>query len=187
MYEASAAIFTEHFSEMEDPRSDNRRHLFLEIIVIAICAAICGADTWDDIELFGISKEGWFKQSLRLPHGIPSHDTFRRVFARLDAKQFQSCFVKWVQALEKLIVGQVVALDGKTLRRSHDRASGKGALHLDSAWASDNRLVLGQRVVDDKSNEITAIPQLLDILELSRCIVTIDAIGCQTAIAERII
>lgn len=187
MCEASAAMFTEHFSELEDPRSDNKRHVFLDIIMIAVCAAICGADTWDDIELFGISKEGWFKPFLRLPHGIPSHDTFRRVFARLDAERFQSCFVKWVQAVEMLMVGQVVALDGKTLRRSHDRANGKEALHLVSAWASENRLVLGQRVVDDKSNEITAIPQLLDILELSGCIVTIDAIGTQTAIAERII
>ena len=158
MYEASAAMFTEHFSELKDPRSDNRRHLFLDIIVIAICEAICGADTWDNIELFGISKEGWFKQFLRLPHGIPSHDTFRRVFARLDAEQFQSCFVKWVQALEKLMVGQVVALDGKTLRRSHDRASGKEALHLVSAWSSENRLVLGQRVVGWTTSQTKSQP-----------------------------
>jgi predicted transposase YbfD/YdcC len=187
MHEPSIAVFTEHLSEVTDPRSDNKRHLFLDIIVIAICAVICGADTWADIELFGTSNEDWFRQFLKLPHGIPSRDTFLRLFARLDPEQFQSCFVKWVQAAEKLMVGQVVALDGKTLRRSHDRASDKEALHLVSAWASKNRLVLGQRVVDDKSNEITAIPQLLDILELSGCIVTIDAIGCQTAIVEKII
>lgn len=187
MCEAPARALTEHFSELEDPRSHNRRHLLLDIIVIAICAAICGADTWEDVELFGISKENLFRQFLKLPHGIPSHDTFGRVFGRLDAEQFQSCFVRWIQAVEELILGQVVTLDGKTLRRSHDRGNGKEALHLVSAWASENRLVLGQRVVDDKSNEITAIPQLLDILELSGCIVTIDAIGCQTAIVERII
>ena len=187
MHEPAIAVFTEHLSEVKDPRSDNERHLFLDIIVIAICAVICAADTWADIELFGTSNDDWFKQFLKLPHGIPSRNAFLRLFARLNPEQFPSFLVKWVQAAEKLRVGQVVALDGKPLRRSHDRASDKEALHLVSGWASKNRLLLGQRVVDDKSSEITAIPQLLDIPELSGCIVTIDAIGCQTAIVEKII
>ena len=187
MQQAPAATITEHFSTLEEPRCDNKRHQLLDIVVIAICAAICGANSWTDVELFGHAKHGWFKGFLELPHGIPSHDTFGRVFALLDAEQFQTCFLEWIQAIEKLSQGQIVALDGKKLRRSHDRTLGKKAIYMVSAWASENRLVLGQRKVDDQSNEITAIPQLLDMLELSGCIVTTDAIGCQTKIAEKII
>jgi predicted transposase YbfD/YdcC len=187
MPETPVATVTEHFSGLEDPRGDNRRHLLLDIIVIAICAAICGADTWTDVELFGEAKERWFKGFLKLPHGIPSHDTFGRVFALLDPEQFQLCFREWIQAVKERTQGQVIALDGKQLRRSHDTTLGKKAIYMVSAWASGNGLVLGQKKVDDRSNEITAIPQLLDMLEVSGCIVTTDAMGCQTAIAEKVI
>jgi predicted transposase YbfD/YdcC len=187
MQEVSVSTIIQHFSELEDPRSDNRWHHLLDIIVIAICAAICGADSWTDVELFGQSKYKWFKGFLQLPHGIPSHDTFGRVFALLDADKFQRCFVEWIQAVQERTQGQVIALDGKQLRRSHDKALGQKAIYMVSAWASANGLVLGQRKVDDRSNEITAIPQLLDLLEVSGCIVTTDAMGCQTAIAEKVI
>lgn len=187
MKQTPVTTITKHFSELEDPRHDNRRHLLLDIIVIAICAAICGADSWTDVELFGQAKQEWFKGFLELPHGIPSHDTFGRIFALLDAEQFQRCFVEWVQAVEERTQGQIIALDGKQLRRSHDKTLGKKAIYMVSAWASENRLVLGQRKVNDRSNEITAIPQLLDMLEVSGCIVTTDAMGCQTAIAEKAI
>jgi predicted transposase YbfD/YdcC len=140
-----------------------------------------------DIEIFGSAKYDWLKQFLELPHGIPSHDTFGRVFALLDAERFQACFVEWVQAISEVFQGQIVAVDGKTLRRSHDKAIGKRAIQIVSAWAAENRLVLGQLKVDDQSNEITAIPELLEMLELSGCIVTIDAIGCQTKITETIV
>ncbi len=187
MESGPTAPITAHFSELEDPRDNNKRHKLLDIVVMAICAAICGADSWEDVELFGEAKQKWFEGFLELPHGIPSHDTFGRVFAVLDAEQFQSGFVEWIQAVEHLTAGQIVAVDGKTLRRSHDRANGKGAIHMVSAWASANGLVLGQQKVDDKSNEITAIPELLDRLEVAGCIVTIDAIGCQTKIVEKIL
>lgn len=187
MAETPVATVTEHFSGLEDPRGDNRSHLLLDIIVIAICAAICGADSWTDVELFGQAKEKWFKGFLELPHGIPSHDTFGRVFSLLDAEQFQRRFVEWIAAVEERTQGQVIALDGKQLRRSHDKAVGKKAIYMVSAWASENGLVLGQRKVDDQSNEVIAIPQLLDMLEVSGCIVTADAMGCQTAIAEKTI
>ena len=185
--ETPQAAITQYFSELEDPRWYNRRHRLLDIVVIAICAAICGADGWEDVELFGEAKQEWLKGFLELPHGIPSHDTFRRVFAALDVEQFQTCFVTWIQAVDKLTEGQIVAADGKTLRRSHDRSEGKKALQMVSAWASGNRLVLGQRKVDDKSNEITAVPELLDALEIAGCIVTLDAIHCQRRTVERII
>jgi predicted transposase YbfD/YdcC len=181
------ASITEHFSSLDDPRASNRRHLLFDIVVIAICAAICGADSWVDVELFGKSKYQWLKQFLKLPHGIPSHDTFGRVFALLDAEQFQARFVEWVSAISDVFQGQVVAVDGKTLRRSHDKAIGKQAIQMVSAWAAENRLVLGQMKVDDQSNEITAIPELLALLEVSGCIVTIDAIGCQKKIARTIV
>jgi predicted transposase YbfD/YdcC len=187
MEETPTAAITAHFSDLHDPRDKNKRHRLLDIVIIAICAAICGADSWEDVELFGDAKHSWFKVFLELPHGIPSHDTFGRVFALLDPEQFQTSFVEWIQAVEELTQGQIVAVDGKTLRRSHDRGNGIAAIHMVSAWASENGLVLGQRQVDDKSNEITAIPQLLDRLEIAGCIVTIDAIGCQTKIVEKII
>lgn len=178
----------EHFSEIQDPRLERSRlHKLIDILVIAICAVICGADTWEDVEAFGKAKQSWFAGFLELPNGIPSHDTFNRVFNRLDPEQFQRCFMQWISAVSELIQGQVIAIDGKLLRRSHDRGIGKAAIDMVSAWANSNHLVLGQIKVDDKSNEITAIPQLLKALEISGCIVTIDAIGCQTEIAETII
>jgi predicted transposase YbfD/YdcC len=158
-----------------------------DIVVIAICAAICGADSWVDVELFGKSKHQWLKKFLKLPHDIPAHDTFGRVFALLDAEQFQACFAEWVSAISDVFQGQVVAVEGKTLRRSHDKGIGKQAIRMVSAWAAENRLVLGQMKVDDHSNEITAIPELLALLEVSGCIVTIDAIGCQKKIAGAIV
>lgn len=177
-----------HFSCVEDPRIErNKRHLLLDILTIAICAAIGGADTWVDVEHFGNAKLAWFRRFLALPNGIPSHDTFGRVFARLCPEQFQRAFLSWVHAACHTLQGEIVAIDGKTARRSHDRANDTPALHLVSAWASANRLVLGQVRTEEKSNEITAIPRLLQLLELSGCIVTIDAMGCQRKIAHDIV
>lgn len=177
-----------HFGDLTDPRIDRTKlHKLLDILVIAICAVIAGADNWEDVAAFGQAKIDWFKTFLELPNGIPSHDTFNRVFARLDPQQFQDGFLRWIRAVSEVIGGQVIAIDGKVLRRSHDRGIGKAAIDMVSAWASANRLVLGQVKVEDKSNEITAIPQLLQALEVSGCIITIDAIGCQTEIAETII
>ncbi len=175
------------FSDVEDPRSDNKRHLLLDIIVIAICAVICGADTWTDVELFGQAKERWFRTFLELPHGIPSHDTFSRVFALIDAEQFQESFRTWVAAVEERTQGEIIALDGKQLRRSHDKAEGQKAIYMVSAWASENSMVLGQRKVDDRSNEITAVPRLLEMLEVAGCIVTTDAMHCQVETAKKVI
>jgi predicted transposase YbfD/YdcC len=185
--EKAQGTITEHFAELDDPRWYNITHQLLDILVIAICAAICGADGWADVELFGKTREEWLRGLLKLPNGIPSDDTFRRVFAALDAEQFQTCFMSWIQAVEGITEGQVIAADGKALRRSHDRNLGKKALYMVSAWASESGLVLGQRKVDDKSNEITAVPELLEMLELSGCIVTLDAIHCQTETVETII
>jgi predicted transposase YbfD/YdcC len=185
--ERRQAAITAYFSVLEDPRRYNRRHKLLDIVVIAICAAICGAEGWEDIELFGETKEEWLRGFLELPHGAPSDDTYRRVFAALDASEFQSCFMDWIEAVEELTQGQVIAVDGKTLRRSHDRREGKKALQMVSAWASANGLVLGQRKVDGESNEITAVPELLDALEIAGCTVTLDAIHCQTETVETIV
>ncbi len=177
-----------HFAKLTDPRKfHSPPHLLLDMVTIAICAVICGADDWVAIESFGKAKEAWFRKFLRLPNGIPSHDTFGKVFAALDPLQFQQSFVSWVTTVSQLTEGEVVALDGKTLRRSHDKSAGKAAIHMVSAWASQNRLVLGQVKVDDKSNEVTAIPELLRVLALQGCIVTLDAMGCQTDIAAQII
>jgi predicted transposase YbfD/YdcC len=177
-----------HFGDLSDPRIDRTKlHMLLDILVIAICAVIAGADNWEDVEEFGKARLEWFRTFLELPNGIPSHDTFTRVFARLDPEQFQACFLRWTKSVSEVIGGQVIAIDGKVLRRSHDKGIGKAAIDMVSAWASANRLVLGQVKVDEKSNEITAIPQLLEALAVSGCIVTIDAMGCQTDIAEQII
>lgn len=176
-----------YFSNIIDPRIERTKdHTLLDIIIIAIAAVICGADGWVDVEEFGITKRDWLATFLELPNGIPSHDTFGRVFARIDPEQFQRSFLAWVQAIQQ-VHGDVIAIDGKTHRRSHDHANGKAALHLVSAWAAENRLVLGQVAVDDKSNEITAIPLLLNLLDLRGATITIDAMGCQTAIAEQIV
>jgi predicted transposase YbfD/YdcC len=178
----------QHFGDLTDPRMDRTKlHKLLDILVIAICAVIAGADNWEDVEEFGKARLAWFQTFLELPNGIPSHDTFTRVFARLDPEQFQAGFLSWMSAVSEVIGGQVIAIDGKVLRRSHDKGIGKAAIDMVSAWATANRLVLGQVKVDEKSNEITAIPQLLEVLEVAGCIVTIDAMGCQTEIAAKII
>lgn len=183
-----AASIVGHFVDLEDPRVERtKRHLLLDIVVIAICAVICGADSWVAVTLFGKAKLAWLKRFLELPNGIPSHDTFGRVFARLKPEQFEKCFLQWIAAVSDITAGQVVAIDGKTVRRSHDTGIGRSAIHMVSAWATANELVLGQVKVDDKSNEITAIPALLQVLEVSDCIVTIDAMGCQTEIAKTIV
>lgn len=178
----------EHFSIVTDPRIDRRKeHKLIDIIVIAICAVICGAEGWTDIENFGNSKLPWLKTFLELPNGIPSHDTFGRVFSMLDAQQFQLAFYEWVMAVNEIVQGQIINIDGKRLAGSEDKFLGKRAIYMVSAWAEENEIVLGQRKVDEKSNEITAIPELLKILAISGCIVTIDAIGTQTHIAQTII
>jgi len=182
------ASIDHHFADMEDPRIDRTKlHSLLDIVVIAICAIICGADDWVSVELFGNAKHDWLEEFLELPNGIPSHDTFGRVFGALDPDQFQSCFLNWISAVSELTQGQVIALDGKTLRCSHDKRLGRKAIVMVSAWATANGLVLGQRKVDEKSNEITAIPELLHALEISGCIITIDAMGCQKEIATDIV
>jgi predicted transposase YbfD/YdcC len=146
------------FADLTDPRVNRTKdHLLIDVVAIAICAVICGADSWVAIAEFGVAKQAWLQQFLALPNGIPSHDTFGRVFAALDANQFQQGFLRWVRAVWPSDAGEVVAIDGKTLRGSHDRGAGKDAIHLVSAWASQRRLVLAQRTVDTKSNEITAI------------------------------
>ena len=178
----------EHFRQVNDPRKDRtKEHKLIDIIAIAICAVICGAEGWTDIENFGNSKLPWLKSFLELPNGIPSHDTFGRVFSLLDAQQFQLAFYEWVLAVNEIIPGQIINIDGKRLGGSEDKWLGKRAIYMVSAWAEENEIVLGQRKVDEKSNEITAIPELLKILALAGCIVTIDAIGTQTQIAKTIV
>lgn len=191
MGDGPTTSISEHFATLTDPRVErSKEHLLIDIVTIALCAVICGADDWVAIETFGREKVDWLRTFLPLRGGIPSHDTFGRVFARLDPDEFRRCFLGWVQAIAGTVVehdNRVIAVDGKTLRRSHDRAQGQGALHLVSAWASARGLVLGQQAVDSKSNEITAIPHLLRLLALEGATVTIDAMGCQTAIAEQIV
>lgn len=175
------------FAEVEDPRVERtKQHRLVDIIIIAVCAVICGADGWVAIEEFGKTKQAWLQTFLALPNGIPSHDTFGRVFALLDPKQLEAGFLHWMEQVSEELHG-VIAVDGKTLRRSHDRGKGKKALHMVSAWAEENRLVVAQLATEEKSNEITAIPVLLRQLALAGCIVTIDAMGTQTQIAAQII
>jgi predicted transposase YbfD/YdcC len=174
-----------HFGGLRDPRLERTRwHELNEILIIALCAVIAGANTWKDIAAFGRAKEDWFRTFLPLPNGIPSHDTFRRVFALLDPEAFRQRFLAWVQAVSRITGGQVIAIDGKKPRGSKDGGIGKGAIDMVSAWASANELVLGQVKVDDKSNEITAIPELLRMIAVAGCIVTVDSMGCQVEIAK---
>jgi len=177
-----------HLSAIEDPRIDRtKEHLLIDILMISVCAMLCGAESFVEFEQFGNAKRDFLGGFLQLPNGIPSHDTFRRVFLLLDPKQFRERFIQWTESLRRAISKEIVAIDGKTLRGSHDRANGKEAIHMVSAWARENGLVLGQVKVDDKSNEITAIPELLQALNLKGCIVTIDAMGCQKQIAREIV
>jgi len=176
-----------HFADLTDPRIDRSRlHELLDIVAIAISAVVAGADSWDDIEDFGKVKYDWLKTFLDLPNGIPSHDTFRRLFERLDPAEFRKGFLGWVEALHEATQRQVVAIDGKALRRSFDRAKGKSALHMVHAWATANHLLSGRAAVDEKSDEITAIPKPLKMLEISGASVTIDAMGCQKEVARTV-
>ena len=178
----------EHFSHVPDPRIErSQRHRLIDILVIAICGAICGADNWVHIAEFGRSKYDWLKTFLELPNGIPSHDTFGRVFARISPEHFQDCFSAWVQSILPKFDEEIVPIDGKTMRRSYDRASGKAAVHMVNAWAVKNRLVLGQFHGKGGLDEISLIPELLRVLALKGCIVTVDAIGCHKSVAEQVI
>jgi predicted transposase YbfD/YdcC len=188
MSEPTPTSLEEYFGDMPDPRVVGRcDHKLLDIILIAICAVLSGAETWNEVEEFGQAKEEWLRQFLELPNGIPSHDTFRRVFSLLDAQAFQARFTAWVAQTFRVKREQVIAVDGKSARRSHDRWAGQACLHQVGAWATANGLALGQRKVEAGENEIVAIPELLGQLYLKGCIVTIDAIGCQQDIARQII
>lgn len=175
------------FQDLPDPRVEGRcDHKLIDIIVITVCAVIAGAESWVDVESFGKAKQAWLQTFLELPHGIPSHDTFGRFFAVLDAEAFQTAFMRWVEGVFRVSRGQVIAIDGKTVRRSHNRSLGKDAIHMVNAWATHNGIALGQWKTDAKSNEITAIPLLLRQLNVAGCIVTVDAMGAQTKIAQAI-
>ena len=189
MAETMNASIVTHFQTLEDARiARTKKHLLLDILVIAVCTLLTGGEGFQDMELFGKSKRVWLQTFLALPHGIPSHDTFGRVFARLNPQRFQECFVSWTQAVAQLTQGTLLSLDGKTVKASFDRATASSPLHMLSAWCSENGgLVIGQTKTDSKSNEITAIPELLHLLAIKGCIVTIDAMGCQTAIAAQIL
>ena len=177
-----------HFEDIEDSRVERtKKHLLLDILVIAILAIIAGAQGWEDIENYGISKLPWLEEFLELPNGIPSDDTFRRVFEFIAPEQLEQCFQNWVNTLVTKMGGEIIPIDGKTIRGSYERNQGKSALHMISAWASEQRLVLAQMKVEDKSNEITAIPALLELLDITGSIITIDAMGTQTEIAKKII
>lgn len=175
-----------HLEQLEDPRMERRRlHNLTDILFISLCTLLCGGESFNDMEDFGKAKEDWLKGFLELPSGIPSHDTFNRVFSAIDTDQFMDCFMRWTESLRRVVNKEIVALDGKALRRAGER--NQPLPYIVSAWARENGLVLGQVKVDDKSNEITAVPELLQVLELEGCIVTIDAMGCQRKIAEKII
>ena len=178
----------QHFQDIKDPRVERtKKHQLTDILVIAILAVIAGAQGWEDMENYGISKKQWLEKFLALPHGIPSDDTFRRVFEFINPEELNRCFLQWVETLVTKMGGEIIPRDGKTIRGSHDRNQGKSALHIISAWSSEQRLVLGQMKVEDKSHEITAIPALLELLDITGSIITIDAMGTQTEIAKKII
>jgi len=182
-----SARIQDHFAELTDPRRRKVTYPLINVVTIALCAVLSGCDDFVGIALWGQAKQKWLSKFFDLSAGIPSHDRFNAIFAAIKPAEFEKCLLSWITALHEITDGQLVAIDGKTLRRSFDAASSKAAIHMVSAWATANRVSLGQVVVDEKSNEITAIPKLLEILELSGCLVTIDAMGCQTEIAEKII
>ena len=185
--ESASVKLQDHFCELTDPRRREGTYPLINIVVIAVCAVICGADDFVAIAEYGKRKRKWLEKFLDLEAGIPSHDRFNAVLAMLKPAEFEKCLLSWITALQEISDGQIVAIDGKTLRRSFDRASGKAAIHMVSAWATANQISLGQVVTDEKSNEITAIPKLLEMLEIQGALITIDAMGCQTEIAEKIV
>ena len=178
----------EHFDDIEDIRIERgKKHKLIDIITISICAVVCGADGWIDIEMYGIARKKWLEKFLELPNGIPSHDTFARVFSQINPDEFNKSFLSWIKGISKITAGEIIAFDGKQSRNSGDEKNGQGVINTVSAWAASNRLVLGQKKVEGKSNEITALPELIKILDLSGCIVTIDAMGCQKEIVKAIV
>ena len=182
--------FLKHFEKLQDLRiknSHNKRHSLTDILILTILAVICGAESWIDVEEFGDLKEDWLKTFLELPNGIPSHDTIGNIFTRLSPEILQQSFLSWVQSLVQISNGEIIAIDGKTLRKSYDTAINRKAIHMISAWACNNKLVLGQLKVNEKSNEITAIPELLKMIDIKGCTITIDAMGTQKEIAKQII
>jgi len=187
MSRANSPRIEDHFEGLTDPRRREPTYPLINIVTIAICAVICGADDFVSIAHFGRQRRAWLGKFLDLSEGIPSHDRFNAIFAALKPAEFERCLLSWISALHEISGGQIVAIDGKTLRRSFDAATSKSAIHMVSAWATANCITLGQVVVDEKSNEITAIPKLLEMLEISGCLVTIDAMGCQTEIAQTIV
>jgi predicted transposase YbfD/YdcC len=175
-----------HLGQVPDPRLDRRKfHALVDVLVIGVCTIICGGETFNDMKAFGDARQQWLKTFLKLTNGIPSHDTFNRVFAAIDPEQFLDCFLRWTQSVRQTVSQEIVAIDGKALRRAANKR--ENVKYVVSAWAESNALVLGQLKVADKSNEITAVPELLRVLELSGCIVTLDAMGCQKKIAREII
>lgn len=183
----SSKDLREVFSNLEDPRMEKKiAHQMLDIVIIAVCGILCGADSWTEIELFGQEKEEWLRKYLALPNGIPSHDCFRYFFMKLDPNQFRRAFLAWTDSLRAVFEQEGISIDGKTLRHSYDNANGQSAIHMVSAWASENEMVLGQVKVDEKSNEIRAIPMLLQVLALKGCVVTMDAMGCQKEIVKEV-
>lgn len=177
-----------YFCNLTDPRNQREtNHKLIDIVTLTICAVISGSDEWVSIERYGKAKYEWLKTFLELPNGIPSHDTLARVFSVLSPVEFQQCFFEWTQSIKEMVAGDVIAIDGKTLRRSHDKSNSKKAIHIVNAWSKENKMVLGQLKTSEKSNEITAIPALLKILDIEDCIITIDAMGCQREIAKEII
>ena len=187
MSKAKSARMRDHFEELRDPRRREVTYPLINVVVIAVCAVICGADDFVAIAKFGKTKRDWFARFLDLKNGIPSHDRFNAIFAAISPAEFEKCLLSWITALHEIMDGQVIAIGGKTLRRSFGASTNKAAIHMVIAWATANYMSLGQVVVDAKSNEITAIPKLLELIDISRALVTIDAMGCQTEIAKKIV
>ena len=180
--------FSDHFAELPDPRLDRHKLYSLEsVLFIAVCAVICGATSFVDMEDFGNAKLDWFSERLDIPNGIPSHDTFQRVFSIIDPEEFEKCFINWTETIRDDVDGDIIAFDGKTLRRSFDNSTGLGAIHVLNAWSSANDFCVGQMKVDGKSNEITAMPRLLRMMDIDGCVITADALNCQKEIASTII
>ena len=180
--------FAEHFEELPDPRMVRHRlHSLESVLFISVCAVICGANSFVDMEDFGKAKLDWFSERLDMPNGVPSHDTFQRVFSLIDPVEFQKCFIAWTEAMREAVNGDIIAFDGKTLRRSFDNSTGLGAIHVLNAWSSANDFCVGQMKVDGKSNEITAMPKLIKLMDIRGCVVTADALNCQKEIASQVI